>query len=193
MASTSEIRNGICIHHNHAIYKVIGFQHVKPGKGPAFVRTKIKNVVTGKVIDYTIPSGHKIDVVRVESRTYQFLYREGDTYHFMNTKDFDQMFLDRGKINAPEFLKEGASVDVLFNTRDGECLSCDLPLHIALEVVEAEPGMKGNTANNPTKQVTLETGAVIQVPLFIEAGETIKIDVAKRSYIERVKINKTSL
>lgn len=187
MANTSEIKNGICLNHNSAIYKVVEFQHVKPGKGPAFVRTKLKNLVSGKVIDYTIPSGHKIDIVRVENRTYQFLYHEGDSYHFMNVKDFDQIFLDKKMIDAAEFLKEGQQVDIQFNTQNGEYLSCDLPQHIQLEVTEAEPGFKGNTANNPTKQITLETGATLQAPLFIEPGDIIKIDVIKKSYIERVK------
>ena len=189
MANTSEIRNGICINHNNGIYKVIEFQHVKPGKGPAFVRTKLKNIVSGKVIDYTIPSKHKIDIVRVENRSYQFLYRESKTYHFMNVKDFDQLAIEEHMIESSEFLKEGQQVDVQFNTQSGECLSCELPLHISLKVTHAEPGFKGNTANNPTKQITLETGAMLQAPLFVEEGDMVKIDVAKKSYIERVKKN----
>ena len=116
MASTSDIRKGLCIKYNHDIFKIIEFLHVKPGKGPAFVRTKLKSVTTGKVIDNTFSAGHKIDDVRVETRSYQYLYPEGDTYHFMNTDDYNQITLQKETLDAPDLLKEGEVVKVLFNT-----------------------------------------------------------------------------
>lgn len=187
MATTADIRNGICINYNHGIYKVVQFQHVKPGKGPAFVRTKLKNVENGKVIDNTFPSGHKIEIVRIENRKYQYLYSEGDTFHFMNTDDYQQIFLDKDLINAPDFLKEGQIVDVLFHAEQEMALLCDLPSHVILEITHSEPGVKGNTATNATKPATLETNATIQVPLFVNEGDKIKVDTEKQCYVERIK------
>jgi len=187
MASTSDIRKGLCIKYNHDIFKIIEFLHVKPGKGPAFVRTKLKSVTTGKVIDNTFSSGHKIDDVRVETRSYQFLYAEGDTFHFMNTDDYNQISLQKSSLDTPDLLKEGVIVTILFNTEDSMPLSVDMPASVVLEVTHAEPGFKGNTATNATKPATVETGARVNVPLFINEGDKIKIDTEKGNYMERVK------
>ena len=187
MASTSDIRKGLCIRYNHDIYKIIEFLHVKPGKGPAFVRTKLKSVTTGKVLDNTFSAGHKIEDVRVETRTYQYLYAEGETYHFMNTEDYNQISLQESTLDAPELLKEGEVVTILFNTEDSMPLSVDMPASVVLEVTHTEPGLKGNTATNATKPATVETGARINVPLFINEGDKIKIDTEKGAYMERAK------
>ncbi|MGB5437857.1 MAG: elongation factor P [Maribacter sp.] len=187
MASTSDIRKGLCIKYNHDIFKIIEFLHVKPGKGPAFVRTKLKSVTTGKVIDNTFSSGHKIEDVRVETRSYQYLYAEGDTFHFMNTDDYNQISLQKSSLDAPDLLKEGEVVTILFNTEDSMPLSVDMPASVILEVTHAEPGVKGNTATNATKPATVETGAKVNVPLFINEGDKIKIDTEKGNYMERVK------
>ncbi|WP_445385077.1 elongation factor P [Robiginitalea sp. IMCC44478] len=187
MASTSDIRKGLCIRYNHDIYKITEFLHVKPGKGPAFVRTKLKSVTTGKVIDNTFSAGHKIEDVRVETRSYQYLYSEGQTYHFMNTDDYNQIALQESALDAPELLKEGEVVTIMFNTEDAMPLSVDMPASVILEVTHTEPGVKGNTATNATKPATVETGARINVPLFINEGDKIKIDTEKGSYMERAK------
>ncbi|MBP1224445.1 elongation factor P [Flavobacterium sp. 1355] len=187
MASTSDIRNGLCIKFNHDIYKIIEFLHVKPGKGPAFVRTKLRSLTTGKVLDNTFSAGHKIDDVRVETHTYQFLYAEGDEFHFMNAETFEQISLNKSILDAPGLLKEGTNVMVQVNTETDLPLSVDMPASIILEVTYAEPGVKGNTATNATKSATVETGATVNVPLFINEGDKIKIDTASGSYMERVK------
>ncbi|MFC4633392.1 elongation factor P [Dokdonia ponticola] len=187
MATTSDIRNGLCIHYNHDIYKIVEFLHVKPGKGPAFVRTKMKSVTTGKILDNTFSAGHKIDEVRVETHKFQFLYPEGDTYHFMNVEDYTQITLQKDTIDAADLLKEGEVVTVLINTEDQAPLSVDMPASVILEVTHTEPGVKGNTATNATKPATVETGASVNVPLFINEGDKIKIETAKGTYKERVK------
>jgi elongation factor P len=187
MASTSDIRNGLCIKYNHDIFKIIEFLHVKPGKGPAFVRTKMKSVTNGKVIDNTFSAGHKIDEVRVETHKFQFLYNDGETFHFMNTADYSQIELQRTVLDSPDLMKEGEIVTVLINTEDSSPLSVDLPASVILEVTATEPGIKGNTATNATKPATVETGATIMVPLFINEGDKIKVETAKGSYKERIK------
>ena len=187
MASTSDIRNGLCINYNHDIFKVIEFLHVKPGKGPAFVRTKMKSVTNGKVIDNTFSAGHKIEEVRVETHKFQFLYNDGDTFHFMNTADYSQIELQKAVLDSPDLMKEGEVVTVLINTEDSSPLSVDLPASVILEVTATEPGIKGNTATNATKPATVETGATVMVPLFINEGDKIKVETAKGSYKERIK------
>jgi elongation factor P len=187
MATTADIRNGLCIDMNNDIWQIIDFQHVKPGKGNAFVRTRIKSLTTGKVLDNTFPSGHTIYPVRIERRTYQFLYRDETGYHFMNNETFDQVTLDDDMVEGKEFYKEGQEIDILFHAETEKPLFCELPAHIVLEITYAEPGVKGNTATNAYKNATLETGASIQVPLFVDAGDKIKIDSRTFEYIERVK------
>ena len=187
MANTSDIRKGLCIKYNNDIYKIVEFLHVKPGKGPAFVRTKLKSVTTGKVIDNTFSSGHKIEDVRVETRSYQYLYAEGDTFHFMNTDDYNQIALQKDVLDSPDLMKEGQVVTIIFNTEDQMPLSVEMPASVILEVTHTEPGVKGNTATNATKPATVETGARINVPLFINEGDRIKIDTVTASYQERAK------
>ena len=187
MASTADIRHGLCIKFNHDIYKIIEFLHVKPGKGPAFVRTKLRSLTNGKVLDNTFSAGHKIDVVRVETQTYQFLYPEGNDFHFMNIESFEQITLNKNILDSPDLLKEGTNVMVQINTETDLPLSVDMPASIILEVTYTEPGLKGNTATNATKPATVETGATINVPLFINEGDKIKIDTTSSSYMERVK------
>jgi elongation factor P len=187
MATTSDIRNGLCIKYNHDIYKIIEFLHVKPGKGPAFVRTKLKSVTTGKVIDNTFSAGHKIDDVRVETHKFQYLYNDGQAYHFMNTEDYTQIALQEAALDRPDLLKEGEVVTVIINTEDNMPLSVEMPASVILEVTHTEPGVKGNTATNATKPATVETGASVNVPLFINEGDKIKVETEKGTYKERIK------
>tara|TARA_B100001996_G_C18655111_1_gene590887 strand:+ start:564 stop:1130 length:567 start_codon:yes stop_codon:yes gene_type:complete len=187
MGSTSDIRKGLCIKYNNDIYKIIDFLHVKPGKGPAFVRTKLKSISSGKVIDNTFSAGHKIEDIRVETNKYQFLYSENSQYHFMNTEDFNQINIDVKIIDSHQLLKEGELVSISVNTEDGLPLSLDMPASVILEIKETEPGVKGNTATNATKNATLETGASVKVPLFINEGDKIKVETEKGTYLERIK------
>jgi elongation factor P len=187
MATTSDIRKGLCIRYNNDIYKIVEFLHVKPGKGPAFVRTKLKSITSGKVLDNTFSAGHKIEDVRVETRSYQYLYSEGATYHFMNMDDYNQISLQESTLDSPELLKEGEIVTIIFNTEDNLPLSVEMPAHVILEVTQTEPGVRGNTATNATKPATVETGARVNVPLFINEGDKIKIDTDNGAYMERAK------
>ncbi len=187
MATTSDIRNGLCLKYNNDIYKIIEFLHVKPGKGPAFVRTKMKSVTNGKVIDNTFSAGHKLDDVRVETHKFQFLYNDGEFYHFMNQEDFTQIQLSENALDSPDLMKEGEVVTVIINTEDNMPLSVEMPASVILEVTATEPGVKGNTATNATKPATVETGATVNVPLFINEGDKIKVETDKGTYKERVK------
>lgn len=187
MATTSDIRNGLCIRYNNDIYKIIEFLHVKPGKGPAFVRTKMKSVTNGKVLDNTFSAGHKLEDVRVETHKFQFLYNDGEYYHFMNTEDYSQIQLTESALDNPELMKEGEVVTVIINAEDNMPLSVEMPASVILEVVATEPGIKGNTATNATKPATVETGAIVNVPLFINEGDKIRVETEKGTYKERVK------
>lgn len=187
MANTSDIKNGLCFKYNGELVTVVEFQHVKPGKGGAFVRTKLKSLTTGKVVQHTFNSGVKIDIQRIERRSYQFLYKEDTTYHFMNNETYDQTFLDEGLINAPQFLKAGQNVEIVFHADTETPLSCELPPYVEMEVTYTEPGEKGNTATNAFKDATVESGATVKVPLFINEGDILKIDTRNSSYSERVK------
>ena len=151
MATTSDIRNGLVIEHNHDLFSVIEFQHVKPGKGPAFVRTKLKSLTTGKVIDNTFSAGHKITTARVERHKYQYLYKDDMGYHFMDTNTYEQIPIEEKLIDAPQFLKDGEEVEVLIHTEQDRILGAELPQHVALLVTYTEPGLKGDTATNATK------------------------------------------
>ncbi len=187
MANTSDIRKGLCIKYNNDTYKIIEFQHVKPGKGPAFVRTKLKSLTSGKVIDNTFSAGHKIEEVRVETRKYQYLYNEGETFHFMNNSDYTQIQLQKEILDAPELMKEGETLTVIVRSEDEIPLAVEMPASVILEVTHTEPGVKGNTATNATKPATVETGARVNVPLFINEGDKIKIETDKGTYQERIK------
>ncbi|MDX1652404.1 MAG: elongation factor P [Brumimicrobium sp.] len=188
MATTSDIKNGLCLNYNGKLVTIIEFQHVKPGKGPAFVRTKMREIESGKVLDNTLSAGHKIDVVRIERRPYQFLYQEeGIGFHFMNTESFEQVLINKKLIEQPEFLREGMVCEITFHAEEETPLVVDLPMHIEAEVTYTEPGIKGDTATNTLKPATIDTGAEIRVPLFIDNGEKIKVDTRTGTYIERVK------
>ncbi len=187
MATTADFRNGLCLEINNELYTIVEFQHVKPGKGGAFVRTKMKNLKTGKVLANTFNAGVKVNVARVERRPYQFLYKDDLGYHFMHSHDFEQISIEEHLINAPEFLKEGQEVDIVYHADTETPLSCDVPPFVELEVTYTEPGVKGDTATNTLKAATVETGATVNVPLFIETGEKIKIDIRSKEYSERVK------
>ena len=186
MASTADIRNGLCIKYNNDLYTVVEFQHVKPGKGPAFVRTKLKNITTGKVLDNTFSSGHKIEPVRIERRKYQFLYKDDSGYHFMNTDTYEQTFVQEHIINAPQFLKEGDMVEIVFHAEEERALMAELPQHVTLEITWTEPGVKGDTATNTLKPAKVETGAEVRVPLFLNEGEKIRVNTTDGSYMDRV-------
>ncbi len=187
MADTSDIRNGLCMEYNNGLYTVVEFQHVKPGKGPAFVRTKLKNVTDGRVIDNTFPSGHKINIVRIERRKHQYLYPEDGGFAFMDSETFDQLTLANTLFERPELLKEGIEVDVLFHAEKDIPLTVEMPSHITAKVIYTEPGLKGDTATNTLKPAKVETGAEVRVPLFVNEGDVIKIDTATGAYVERVK------
>lgn len=187
MANTSDIRNGLCLNYNNDIFTIVEFQHVKPGKGAAFVRTKLKSLTTGRVLDNTFPSGHKIDEVRVERRKYQFLYKDEMGYNFMNNETYDQVSIKEEMLERPNLLKEGTDIEILFHAEKDIPLTADLPAHIVLEVSYAEQGVRGDTATNVTKNATLETGAEVKVPIFINTGDKIKIDTRTGEYLERVK------
>lgn len=187
MASTADFRNGLTIEFNNDLYSIVEFQHVKPGKGPAFVRTKLKSVTTGKVLDNTFSSGTKVTTARIEKRPHQFLYKDDMGFHFMDSESFEQVMLEEKLINAPQFLKDGQEVDVLYHAETETPLSVELPPFVELQVTYTEPGLKGDTATNASKAAELETGATIQVPLFIDQDELIKVDTRTNSYSERVK------
>ncbi|WP_247232507.1 elongation factor P [Telluribacter sp. SYSU D00476] len=187
MATTADIRNGLVIEFNNDLYQIIDFQHVKPGKGNAFVRTKIKSLTSGKVLDNTFSSGATINPVRVERHKFQFLYKDEVGYNFMNSETFEQILLDEKLVDGANLMKEGQEVEILMNTENETPLTCELPAFVELEVTYAEPGVRGDTANSPKKPVEVETGATIMVPLFIEQGQRIKVDTRTLEYVERVK------
>ncbi len=187
MATTADFRNGLNIEFNNDLYTIVEFQHVKPGKGGAFVRTKLKSLTTGKVIENTFNAGVKITTARIERRPHQYLYKDDLGYHFMDSNTFEQVLIEEDKINAPEFLFDGQEVDVIVHDETETILGCELPSFVELTVTYTEPGIKGDTATNATKPATLETGATVQVPLFIDQDEKIRVDTRTKSYYERVK------
>ena len=185
MADTSDFRNGFTMKLEGDLFSIVEFQHVKPGKGGAFVRTKLKNMRSGAVIDRTFRSGDKVEEIRVEKREMQFLYSEGDTHHFMDSETFEQTALTRETIgDAADLLLENATAFV--SIAEGAAISVELPNFVALEVTFTEPGIKGDTAQGATKPATLETGAVVSVPLFVNQGDTLKVDTRSGEYVERV-------
>ncbi len=187
MATTADFKNGLCIEHNNDLWSIVEFQHVKPGKGPAFVRTKLRNLRTGRVLENTFTAGVKIDLARVERRPYQFLYKEGDLYNFMHGETFEQIAIEESLISNPSLLKEGQTVEVMYHTESDTPLTCEMPAFVDLLVTYTEPGVKGDTATNASKRAIVETGAEVMVPLFINEGELIKVDTRTNKYSERVK------
>jgi elongation factor P len=187
MASTADFRNGLCIEMNGELWSIVEFLHVKPGKGAAFVRTKLRNLRTGKQLEHTFPAGVKIDTARVERRPYQFLYKDGDSYNFMHNETFEQIAIEESLITNPGLLKEGQGVEVMYHTDTETPLTCELPAFVDLTITYTEPGVKGDTATNALKRAIVETGAEVMVPLFIEEGEFIRVDTRTNRYSERVK------
>jgi len=187
MANTSDFRNGLTMEFNHDLYAIIEFQHVKPGKGGAFVRTKLKSLTNGKIIDHTFNAGVKITTARIERKQYQFLYKDHDRYHLMDNDTFDQIDISEKSIENPLLLKDGQMMELLFHQETGRLLGLELPSFVELEVTYTEPGVKGDTATRALKPATLETGLQIQVPLFIDNGDKIKIDTRTLAYVERAK------
>ncbi|MGM0484267.1 MAG: elongation factor P [Candidatus Krumholzibacteriota bacterium] len=186
MADTSDFRNGMVMRLDGKLYSIIEFMHVKPGKGGAFVRTKLKEIPDGSVIDKTFRSGEKVEEVRVERRKHQFLYEKNGLYNMMDLKNYSQITLPESLLEDDlDYLKENMELDILF---DGDTpIEVKLPIFVELEVAGAEPGVKGNTAQGGSKNVVLETGAEIDVPLFIEKGDLLKIDTRNGEYIERIQ------
>lgn len=187
MATTTDIKIGLVMEYNNGLYQIIDFQHVKPGKGPAFVRTKLKSLSNGRVIDNTFNSGATIYPVRVERRKFQFLYKDEVGYNFMDTETFDQITLNEELVSGADLMKEGQEVEMLINTQNEAPLTCELPPFVELTVTYAEPGIRGDTANSPRKAVKVESGATIMVPIFIEQDEKIRVDTRTYDYVERVK------
>lgn len=187
MATTSDIKKGMCIEMNHDTFIVVEFQHVKPGKGNAFVRTKIKSLVSGKVLEHTFPAGHKVDDVRIERRQYQFLYEQEERLNFMNQDTYEQIDIAKTMLDGVEFIKEGDICDVIFHAEKEIPLAVMMPQYTILQVVYIEPGLKGDTATNTLTPAEVETGAKVRVPLFIKQGDLIKINTETGEYMERVK------
>ena len=190
MATTADFKNGLYIKYNEKPCMVVYFQHVKPGKGPAFVKTKLRNLENGRILEKTFNAGEKIDVITVEHREYQYLYAEDDVFNFMNTETFEQVAIQKDLVANNDLMKEGQVVQMVFHV-DGEeerCLTCELPTYVELQVTYTEPAVKGDTAStNALKEATLETGAKIMVPLFINNDEMIRVNTVDRTYGERVK------
>ena len=187
MATTGDIKNGLCIVMNGDLLSVVEFLHVKPGKGNTFVRTKLKSFKTGRTLEHSFLAGTKIETARIERRPYTFLYKDDSGYNFMHAEDFEQISIQEDIINAPQFLKEGQYVEMIVHADTETPLSCELPPFVDMEITYTEPGFKGNTSTNAMKDATVETGAKIRVPLFIETGEKIKVDTRTAEYAERIK------
>lgn len=184
MISSNDLRNGVTVVVDGHLWTVIEFLHVKPGKGSAFVRTRLKNVRTGTTLERTFRAGEKLERATVDNRQMQMLYNDADGYHFMDQETFENFTLQRDIIGDPaDFLKDGSVVDVQLH--DGVAIGVDLPPHVELKVIETDPGFKGDTATNATKAAKIETGATVQVPLFVETGNIIRIDTRDRRYIGR--------
>ncbi|MDR7130714.1 elongation factor P [Algoriphagus sp. 4150] len=187
MASTADFKNGLCLVMNNDIYTIVEFQHVKPGKGPAFVRTKMKGITSGKTLDKTFNAGEKVETARVEKRPHQFLYADDMGYNFMDTNSFEQISIEEKLIERANLLKDGQLVDILIHDETETPLAVELPPFVELMITYTEPGIKGDTATNALKPATVETGATVMVPLFVEQDILIKVDTRDGSYSERVK------
>jgi len=186
MATTADIKNGVVILHKDKRMKVIEFQHVKPGKGGAFVRTKLKDILTGKIIDHTFNAGARMEYIRIEAKKMQYLYQDGDTFYFMDNDTYEQIAVSDAVVSeSKNFMIAGMNVELLFD--GSEVLDVRIPLHVNLKVTETEPGFKGNTATGATKSATVETGYILQVPLFVDTDDILRIDTRTGEYIERSK------
>jgi elongation factor P len=186
LIDTSDFRNGLSIIQDNEIYTIVEFQHVKPGKGGAFVRTKLKNARTGAVIDRTFRAGEKMEQARLERRPMQYLYNQDDEYYLMDNNTFEQISVPKAAIGDPvKYLKDGMEVMVV--DHDGTIIGVEVPFFVELEVAETDPGVRGDTASGGSKPATLETGAVIQVPFFVNVGDRVKVDTRTDTYLERAK------
>ncbi|HUY51850.1 MAG TPA: elongation factor P [Streptosporangiaceae bacterium] len=184
MATTNDLKNGMTLNIDGQLWNIVDFQHVKPGKGGAFVRTRLKNILSGKVVDRTFNAGVKVDVANVDKREMQYLYREGDDFVFMDTQDYDQPHIPRQTVgNAADYLLEEQTAVVAFN--EGTPLYVELPASVELTVSQTDPGVQGDRSTGGTKPATLETGAQIQVPLFITTGEKVRVDTRTGDYLGR--------
>ena len=186
MINSQDIKNGTCIRLDGKLYFCVEFLHVKPGKGNTIMRTKLKDVVSGRVLERRFNIGEKLEDVRVERRPYQFSYNEGEHYHFLNQETWDDLIINKDLITGVDFLKEGMVVEVVSDASTETVLFAELPVKVQLEVTYTEPGLKGDTATNTTKPATVETGATVRVPLFIETGEMIVVDTRDGSYINKM-------
>jgi elongation factor P len=187
MATTADFRNGLVLNYNGELHVITEFQHVKPGKGPAFVRTKLRNIKTGKVLDNTFNAGVKVETARVEQRPHQFLYKDDYGYTFMDNESFEQVVLPEAMVPFADLMKEGQVATILFHAETEQPLTAELPTTVELMVTYTEPGLKGDTATNTLKPAIVETGARIQVPLFIDTDTKIRVKTSDYSYVERVK------
>ena len=185
MATTADFRNGLCIEFNGELFVIVEFQHVKPGKGAAFVRTKLKNIKNGGVVEKTFRPNEKCPQARIERKDMQYLYSDGDLYNFMDVENYEQIALNEDSVgDSLKFVKENEMVKVC--THNGSVFAIDPPLFVELEIIETEPGFKGDTAQGATKPATVETGATVYVPLFVEQNDVIKIDTRTGDYLSRV-------
>ena len=186
MADTSDFRNGLALIWNGGIWTITEFMHVKPGKGGAFVRTKLKNVRDGRVVDNTFRAGEKVETARVERRPHQFLYEDDFGLHFMNTETYEQFSLPADQVEGREYVKEGGVIDILFHGETEQPLTTEIPKSVELKVVQTDPGVRGDTATGATKPATLESGAVVNVPLFINEGDVLRVNTETGQYLTRV-------
>lgn len=187
MADTSDFRNGLTLIWNDDLWSIVEFQHVKPGKGGAFVRTKLKNVRNGKVVDNTFRAGEKVEVARVERHPFQFLYEDDLGMHFMHNETYEQRSVPSDLVEGRDYLKEGELADALIYVETNETVKVEVPRHVELRVVETDPGLRGDTAQGGTKPARLESGAVINVPLFVNEGDLLRVDTLTGDYITRVR------
>ncbi len=186
MADTSDFRNGFTMEWNNGIWTIIDFQHVKPGKGGAFVRTKLKNVINGKTVDNTFRAGERVEQVRVERRPHQFLYEDDLGLHFMNTETYEQTSLPSDSIEGRQYIKEGSTIDIIMHGDTDKALATEIPNTVELKVTQCDPGLKGDTATGATKPALVESGATVYVPLFINEGDIIKVNTERGDYITRI-------
>ncbi|MFA7116892.1 MAG: elongation factor P [Bacteroidales bacterium] len=188
MTSTGDFKNGFYLNFNGKPCQIIWFQHVKPGKGPAFVKTKMRNLENGRILEKTFSSGEKVEEISIERRPYQYLYKDDMGYNFMHQETFEQVSIQENLITNADLMKEGQLVEMMFESDNERCLTCEFPTYVILKVIYTEPAVKGDTAStNATKVAKLETGAEIMVPLFVNEGDKIKVKTEDRSYSERVK------
>ena len=186
MPDTSDFRNGLTLVWNGDLWTIVEFQHVKPGKGGAFVRSKLKNVRSGRVLDNTFRAGERVETARIERRPHQFLYEDDLGLHFMNTETYEQVTLTPDVVNRREFIKEGGIVDIMFHSETEQALTTQIPNHVEVQVIETEPGVRGDTATGATKPARVESGATVNVPLFINEGDVIRVSTETGEYLTRV-------